>query len=254
MTHSEHEMHNKLLDNPFSQGVIVAIDKPLHWTSFDVVNKVRYQLTKHTGLKKLKVGHAGTLDPLATGVVVLCTGKATKQIESLQAEEKCYSATIALGATTPSFDLETEIDAHYPTDHITEEMVCEVLKRFVGEIQQVPPIFSACKVDGKRAYDIARKGQDVELTAKTITIYDIKLVSYAPTELSLEIICSKGTYIRALARDLGEALNSGAHLTALSRLRSGRHSINEALSIDEISTWINTISASHTTVQTTIDK
>ncbi len=217
----------------FLTGEILYIDKPLGWTSFDAVKRMRSALTRRLGLKKLKVGHAGTLDPLATGVMIITTGKATKQIESLQAGIKEYVATLKLGATTPSFDLETEIDATYPTAHITRELVEEVLTRFRGEISQVPPAFSAVKVDGHRAYQMARKGRDVELKPKTLVIDELELISFNDTELTLRIVCSKGTYIRALARDIGAALNSGAHLTALRRTRVGSAMIDNCLTVDQ---------------------
>lgn len=217
----------------FLTGEILYIDKPLHWTSFDVVKRVRGTLLRRLGRKKMKVGHAGTLDPLATGVMVVATGKSTKLIDSLQAQVKEYVATLRLGATTPSFDLETEIDATYPVGHITREAVEETLQRFTGEIHQVPPAFSACKVDGKRAYDMARKGREVELKAKTLVIDEIELLEYAPESIVIRVVCSKGTYIRALARDIGEALGSGAHLTALRRTRVGDVSVDKCLSVDD---------------------
>lgn len=215
------------------KGEIIYIDKPLHWTSFDAVKRIRGTLTRRLKVKKLKVGHAGTLDPLATGVMIICTGMATKRIDELQAGVKEYIATIALGATTPSFDLETEIDATYPTDHITKELVEETLTRFTGEIEQVPPAFSACKVDGKRAYKMARKGQEVELKAKLLVIDEIELLEYSPTSIVVRVVCSKGTYIRALARDIGQALNSGGHLTALRRTRVGNISIDQCIAVEQ---------------------
>jgi len=215
------------------KGEIIYIDKPLHWTSFDAVKRIRGTLTRRLKVKKLKVGHAGTLDPLATGVMIICTGKATKQIDELQAGVKEYIATIALGATTPSFDLETEIDATYPTEHITQELVNETLKQFTGEIQQIPPAFSACKIDGKRAYKMARKGQEVELKAKLLVIDEIELLEYSPTSIVVRVVCSKGTYIRALARDIGQALNSGGHLTALRRTKVGNISVDQCMSVEQ---------------------
>ena len=217
----------------FIGGEIIAVDKPLGWTSFDAVKRLRGALLRKLGLKKMKVGHAGTLDPLATGVMVICTGRATKRIDELQAGVKEYEATLALGATTPSFDLETEVDATYPTGHITEELVRDVLARFVGTIEQVPPAYSACKVDGKRAYDLARKGREVELKAKTLVIDSIELLEYSPTQIRIRTVCSKGTYIRALARDIGAALGSGAHLTALRRTRVGDVGIADCLSVTD---------------------
>ncbi len=224
----------------FIEGEILYIDKPLGWTSFDAVKRLRGALTRRLGIKKIKVGHAGTLDPLATGVMVLCTGRATKRIDELQSGVKEYVATIALGATTPSFDLETEIDATYPTEHITRELTEECLKKFTGRIEQIPPAFSACKVDGKRAYKLARKGHDVELKPKILVIDSIELLSFAPTEIQIRVVCSKGTYIRALARDIGRALGSGGHLTALRRTRIGQIGIDECMTVDEAAELIRT--------------
>lgn len=241
--------YEKRLDNPFSKGLVVGIEKPLNWTSFDVVNKVRYLLTRRLKLKKLKVGHAGTLDPLATGVVVLCTGKSTKLIEILQSHRKTYKTRIRLGATTPSYDMETEIDKTYDTSHITRERVEEVLKSFVGKISQVPPIFSACKVDGKRAYDMARGGQDVVLSAKTIEIHDIRLLSYAQEEIEIEVDCGKGTYIRALARDIGEALATGGYLLSLRRTRSGAIDESALIQIDDVPQWIESVLGQNNTTE-----
>ncbi|MGM9835291.1 MAG: tRNA pseudouridine(55) synthase TruB [Muribaculaceae bacterium] len=220
--------------NPI-QGEVFYLDKPLSWTSFDVVKRIRGKLHHRLGIKKLKVGHAGTLDPLATGVLIVCTGKMTKQIDELQAHVKEYVAEIALGATTPSFDLETEIDATYPTAHITRPMVEQVLQqKFVGSIQQVPPAFSACKVDGHRAYKMARKGKAVELKAKELVIDEIELLAYEPERITVRVVCSKGTYIRALARDIGEALGSGAHLTALRRTRVGGVRVEDCFSVPDM--------------------
>lgn len=215
----------------FQEGEILLFDKELDWTSFDLVRKVRNHLTRAIGVKKLKVGHAGTLDPKATGLMILCTGKATKQIDSIQAEIKEYVATIKLGATTPSFDLESEEDATFPTAHITLPLIQEVLNDFKGEQMQVPPIFSAVKVDGKRAYEHARKGQDVKLNAKLVQFYELDVVEFDGTNLVLRVVCSKGTYIRALARDLGKALNSGAYLVGLRRTKIGDYHVTEAMSI-----------------------
>ena len=226
----------------FIDGQILTFDKPLGWTSFQLVGKVRWLLCRAIGRKKLKVGHAGTLDPLATGLMVICTGKATKRIEELQLGRKEYTATLQLGATTPSYDLEHEVDATFPTEHITEEAVREVLTRFTGEIEQVPPIFSACKVDGKRAYDLARKGKDVELKAKHITIDELELLRFdaATMQLDVRVRCSKGTYIRSLARDIGEALNSGAHLTALRRTQVGDYRVEDAFpSVEAFEEWLS---------------
>ena len=220
--------------NPI-QGEVFYLDKPLSWTSFDVVKRIRGKLHHRLGIKKLKVGHAGTLDPLATGVLIVCTGKMTNQIDELQAHVKEYVAEIALGATTPSFDLETEIDATYPTAHITRPMVEQVLQpKSVGSIQQAPPAFSACKVDGHRAYKMARKGKAVELKAKELVIDEIELLAYEPERITVRVVCSKGTYIRALARDIGEALGSGAHLTALRRTRVGGVRVEDCLSVPDM--------------------
>ncbi|MDE6137372.1 MAG: tRNA pseudouridine(55) synthase TruB [Muribaculaceae bacterium] len=217
----------------FLSGEILCIDKPLGWTSFDAVKRVRGALTRRLGVRKLKVGHAGTLDPLATGVMIVCTGRATKRIDELQAGIKEYVATMALGATTPSFDLETEVDATYPTAHITREAVEEMLRGFTGTIQQVPPAFSACKVDGKRAYESARKGREVELKARTLRIDELELLEFSPESITVRVLCSKGTYIRALARDFGIALGSGAHLTALRRTRVGDITIADCVSVQQ---------------------
>lgn len=225
----------------FLDGEIICIDKPLRWTSFDAVKRLRSALTRRIGVKKLKVGHAGTLDPLATGVMIVCTGKATKRIEELQTGVKEYVATIALGATTPSFDLETEVDATYPTSHITREMVEEALTRFHGRIEQVPPAFSACKIDGRRAYKMARQGKTPQLKPKVLVIDEIELLNFSPEEITIRVVCSKGTYIRALARDIGEALHSGGHLTALRRTRVGDVDLSRCLSIDKAVELINTV-------------
>ena len=218
---------------------VLYFDKPLGWTSFNLVNRVRGVLSRHLGVKKLKVGHAGTLDPLATGVMILCTGKNTKLIESFQYQTKEYVATIKLGATTPSFDLETEIDAEYPTEHITEELVKETLAKFIGEIQQIPPTYSAIKINGKRAYEYARKGDEVELKPKTLVIDEIELLEYKMPEIVVRVVCSKGTYIRALARDIGEALQSGGHLTALRRTRIGDIKVEDCLQYDDFIQQLN---------------
>jgi tRNA pseudouridine55 synthase len=214
-------------------------DKPLKWTSFAVVNKIRYHLCRKLGVKKLKVGHAGTLDPLATGVMILCTGKATKRIEELQYHTKEYVATLQLGATTPSFDLEHPIDATYPTEHITRERVEEVLRGFIGSIEQVPPAYSACKIEGERAYNLARNGEEVKLKAKTLVIDELELLDYQLPYITIRVVCSKGTYIRALARDIGQALESGAHLTALRRTRVGDVRVEQCMQVDEFADWLD---------------
>lgn len=219
----------------FIKGETLYINKPLEWTSFDVVKRLRGVIQHRLHMKKLKVGHAGTLDPLATGVMIVVTGRSTKLIEELQAGVKEYVATMQLGATTPSHDLETEIYGHFPTAHISRELIDSVLPRFRGRIEQVPPAFSACKVDGHRAYAMARKGRDVELKPKVLVIDEIDLEEFDPDTMSLRlrIVCSKGTYIRALARDIGEALGSGAHLTALRRTRVGNVTIDDCLDVDK---------------------
>ena len=223
----------------FKEGEVLYFDKPLRWTSFALVNKVRYHISRKLGVKKIKVGHAGTLDPLATGVMIVCTGKATKRIEEFQYHTKEYIATLKLGATTPSYDLEKEIDATYPTEHITRQLVEDTLKNFVGTIEQIPPAFSACKVDGKRAYDLARKGNEVELKPKTLVIDEIELLECDLPVIKIRVVCSKGTYIRALARDIGEALHSGAHLTALERTRVGDVRIEDCLNPLDFKEWID---------------
>lgn len=224
----------------FQEGVVLAFDKPYRWTSFDVVGKVRWLICRHLGVKKLKVGHAGTLDPLATGVLIVCTGRATKRIEELQSGTKEYLATIRLGATTPSFDLEKPIDATYPTEHITREMVEQVLERFKGKIEQVPPTFSACKIDGKRAYKMARQGDEVELKPKTLVIDQIELTDCNLPDITIRVVCSKGTYIRALARDIGQALESGGHLIALRRTRVGQYKVEDCLNPENFTEWLDT--------------
>lgn len=226
-------MDQTLLNRDFVKGEILLFDKPLDWTSFDVVNRVRYLLCRKLKIKKLKVGHAGTLDPKATGLVVLCTGKATKQIESLQAEEKEYIATLKLGATTPSFDLESEEDQCFETKHITLDLINDKLKQFIGETDQVPPVFSAIKVNGKRAFDYARGGHDLELKARKIWIGAIEVLDFNMPELSIKITCGKGTYVRSLARDIGQSLGSGAYLTALRRTRVGDNKADNAFSFDD---------------------
>ena len=223
----------------FIAGEVLYFNKPLTWTSFDLVNKFRYKLSRKLKVKKIKVGHAGTLDPLATGVMIVCTGRATKRIDEFQYQTKEYVATLKLGETTPSFDLEKEIDAVYPTEHITRERVEEVLNSFVGTIQQIPPVFSACKVDGKRAYELARKGEEVELKSKTLVIDEMELLECNLPVIKIRVVCSKGTYIRALARDIGEALNSGAHLTALERTRVGDVRLEDCLDPMDFKEWID---------------
>ena len=215
----------------FQKGEILVFDKPLNWTSFDLVHKVRYIICKKLNIKKLKVGHAGTLDPKATGILVLCTGKATSKIETLQADEKEYVATLKFGATTPSYDLESTEDRQFDTSHLTKDLLVEVLKQFIGTISQIPPEYSAIKIDGKRAYEYARKGIAVEIKPKILEIKEIEVLSFSLPEVKLRIVCGKGTYIRALARDIGEALNNGAYLTGLRRTRVGDYDLNQAINL-----------------------
>ncbi|KAA6300999.1 MAG: tRNA pseudouridine synthase B [Candidatus Ordinivivax streblomastigis] len=220
----------------FQEGEILYFNKPLQWTSFDLVNKVRYQISRFLKVKKIKVGHAGTLDPLATGVLIVCTGKATKRIDEFQYQTKEYVASLRLGASTPSFDLETEVDQTFETAHITKELVEQTLPRFVGSIEQIPPAYSACKVKGDRAYDLARKGMEVELKPKMLVIDSIELLAYQTQQITLRIVCSKGTYIRALARDIGIALRSGAHIIALERTKIGNITLDDCMNINDFLT------------------
>lgn len=225
--------------NP-EKGEILCFNKPYRWTSFDLVYKVRGKLKHHIGAPRLKVGHAGTLDPLATGVMIICTGKATKLIDQLQAHTKEYVATLKIGATTPSFDRETEEDNTYPTSHLTPQLIEQTLKQFQGTIMQVPPIYSAVKIDGKRAYEYARKGRDVQLKAKPLTIDEIELThcDLDNQSITIRVVCSKGTYIRALARDIGQALGSGAYLTDLCRTRIGDYCLDDCLDIHTFDQWL----------------
>lgn len=222
----------------FIAGEIIPINKPYTWTSFQIVNKVRYHLSRKYGVKRFKVGHAGTLDPLASGVLLLCTGKATKRIEELQSHTKEYEAEIMLGATTPSFDMEHPVDATYPYEHITRELVEERLKQFVGDIAQRPPLFSACKVEGKRAYDLARKGSDMQLAPKQIRIDSIDLLECELPKIRIRVVCGKGTYIRSLARDIGFALNSGGYLTDLVRTRIGDYKLSDCITLNSFQEWL----------------
>ena len=217
----------------FLNGEIILIDKPLGWTSFQVVNKIRWLIRSTFGIKKIKVGHAGTLDPLASGLLILCTGKMTKSIEQFMGQEKEYTGTFTLGATTPSYDLETEIDHTFPTDHITEELLQTTLDQFVGTIDQYPPVFSALKKDGKRLYEFAREGVEVEIPTRKVNIRSFELTQKAIPKVDFKVICSKGTYIRSLANDYGKALNSGAHLSTLRRTRIGKFNIEQAVSIED---------------------
>lgn len=217
----------------FKSGQILLIDKPLNWTSFQAVNKLRWEIRRAFNIKKIKVGHAGTLDPLATGLLIICTGKMTKQINTFQGQDKAYTGTIVIGATTPSYDLETEIDKTYPTDHITETLIHDTAKTFIGNIVQYPPIFSAVKKDGKRLYEYARAGESVEIKPREIRISEFEITKINGQELDFRVVCSKGTYIRSLAHDFGKALNSGAHLSVLRRTKIGDFDVNDAISPTE---------------------
>ena len=216
----------------YKNGQLLLIDKPLEWTSFQVVNKLRWHIRKTFQIKKIKVGHAGTLDPLATGLLIICTGKKTKQIEQYQAQVKTYTGTLILGSTTPSYDLETNIDATYPITHITVDLIHQTTAKFIGTIEQYPPVFSALKKDGKRLYEFAREGKKVEISTRKIIIDFFKITSINGLEVDFEIQCSKGTYIRSLVHDFGKALNSGAHLSALRRTKIGDFSVDHAISVD----------------------
>ncbi len=225
----------------FTEGEFIYINKPYRMTSFGALAYVRTRISKKMGVRRVKTGHAGTLDPLATGVLILCTGKKTKEIERLQLNDKEYTATLQLGATTPSYDMEHEVDQTYPTAHITRELIERVLAGFVGDIQQVPPQYSACKIGGDRAYDLMRKGKEVQLTSKTVHIDSVDVIDFNPEtmQLSIRVVCGKGTYIRSLARDIGQALNSGAYLTALCRTRLGSVRIEDCLTLDDFPQWLD---------------
>ena len=224
----------------FIKGEVLLFDKGLSWSSFDLVQKVRNSLCRAMGIKKLKVGHAGTLDPLATGLMILCTGKATKQIESIQEGIKEYVATIKLGATTPTHDLESDEDEVFEFGHVTRELLETTLKGFIGDIDQVPPLFSAVKIKGKRAYFYAREGADVKLKPRKIVIEQIEILRFAPPEVELKVVCGKGTYIRSLARDIGKRLNCGAYLTGLRRTKIGGYKIEDAITVED---FLNNIEA-----------
>ena len=217
----------------FLSGKILLIDKPLNWTSFQVVNKLRWKIKKTFNLKNIKVGHAGTLDPLATGLLIICTGKMTKQIDTFQGQVKEYTGTITLGSTTPSFDMETKVDRSFPTDHITDKLIQDTTKKFIGTINQFPPVFSAIKKDGKRLYEFARAGEDVEIKSRTITINKFEIINIDKEILTFKVVCSKGTYIRSLAHDFGIALGSGAYLSSLRRNKIGEFNVDNAQSIDD---------------------
>ena len=222
----------KTLDD-FKNGEVLLIDKPLHWTSFQAVNKLRWAIRKAFAIKKIKVGHAGTLDPLATGLLVICTGKMTKQINTFQGQEKEYTGTFVIGSTTPSFDLETEIDATFPTEHITEDLIHATTTQFIGDIEQFPPVFSAIKKDGKRLYEFARAGEAVEVKSRKVHISEFEITQINGAELKFRVVCSKGTYIRSLANDFGKALNSGAHLSELRRTRIGNFKVKDAITPED---------------------
>lgn len=232
------------MDFDFQKGEVLLINKPSGWTSFDVVNKIRFLLRGHTGIRKIKVGHAGTLDPLATGLLILCTGKFTKKIENFQSLEKEYTGTFFMGATSPSFDRETEIDQEYETRHINEELLHNTTKQFIGTIDQVPPLFSAIRVKGKRAYKLARDKEKVELPARKVTVHSFELTKVDLPEVAFRISCSKGTYIRSIARDFGKALNSGAYLNSLYRTKIGSFNVEDALTIEQFENLIRPQSVS----------
>ena len=229
-----------MTEEAYKNGQVLLIDKPLTWTSFQVVNKLRWEIRQRFNIKKIKVGHAGTLDPLATGLLIICTGKQTKQIDTYQGQVKEYTGTFTLGGTTPSYDLETEINNTFPTAHITEELLHETTKQFIGEIQQKPPIFSAIKKDGKRLYELARKGETTEIKERTVTVSSFEITKIKLPEVEFRIICSKGTYIRSIAFDYGKALNSGGYLSALRRTKIGNFSVDDAFSIEEFITNLKT--------------
>jgi tRNA pseudouridine55 synthase len=213
----------------FLSGKVLLIDKPLHWTSFQIVNKLRWEIRRAFNIKKIKVGHAGTLDPLATGLLVICTGKMTKQIDIFQGQIKEYTGTIVLGSTTPSYDLETDINQTFPTEHINKDLIKNATLQFIGDIQQYPPVFSALKKDGKRLYEFARASEDVEIPSRLVNISEFEITKIDGLNIDFRVVCSKGTYIRSLANDFGKALNSGAHLSALRRTRIGGFNVGEAL-------------------------
>ena len=226
-------MEKTTIEN-YQEGQILLVDKPLTWSSFQAVNKLKYHLINKVGLpKKFKIGHAGTLDPLATGLLIVCTGKFTKTISEIQAQAKEYTGTITVGATTPSYDLESEVDATYPTEHITSELIQETTKQFLGEIDQKPPVFSAIKKDGKRLYEHARAGEEVEIAFRKTTIHEFEITRIQLPEIDFRVVCSKGTYIRSLAFDFGKALNSGAYLSVLRRTKIGNYSVNDGVSPED---------------------
>jgi tRNA pseudouridine55 synthase len=222
-----------MTEEDYKNGQVLLIDKPLTWTSFQVVNKLRWEIKQRFNIKKIKVGHAGTLDPLATGLLILCTGKQTKQIDTYQGQIKEYKGTFIIGGTTPSYDLETAVEETFPTAHISEELLHKTTEQFMGEIQQKPPIFSAIKKDGKRLYELARKGETTEIKERTVTVSKFEITKINLPEVAFRIVCSKGTYIRSIAFDYGKALNSGAHLSSLRRVQIGDFSVDDAFSVEE---------------------
>ncbi|MFD2586491.1 tRNA pseudouridine(55) synthase TruB [Croceitalea marina] len=224
---------DKKTKEEFLTGQILLIDKPLNWTSFQAVNSLKWGIRKKFDLKKIKIGHAGTLDPLATGLLIICTGKFTKRIPELQGQTKEYTGTITLGATTPSYDLETEIDKTYPTEHLTKELIKNTTSKFLGKIEQIPPIFSALKKDGKRLYEFAREGKTVEIKSRQIEIFEFEITKIQLPDVHFRVSCSKGTYIRSLAHDFGKALNSGGHLSSLRRTKIGDYNVDNAVSPDD---------------------
>lgn len=226
-------MINKFNAEYFLEGQLLLIDKPLTWTSFDAVNKLRYNIRKQFNIKKIKVGHAGTLDPLATGLLIICTGRFTKKINDFMGLPKEYTGTIQLGSTTPSYDLETEIDQEFPTDHIKQTLIDEIKSQFLGRIEQIPPLFSAIKKDGEKAYEVARRGETIEMKSRSIEIMELELILIENQQIDFRVVCSKGTYIRSLAHDIGKALNSGAHLSELRRTKIGDYNVQNAISPEE---------------------
>jgi len=233
-------------DIDFLRGVVLLVDKPVGWTSFDVVNKIRFKIKNGLGIKKIKVGHAGTLDPNASGLLIVCTGQLTKEIDSLQAKDKIYSGTIRLGATTPTYDGESDIDKFYPYEHITESALYEARNSFIGELQQIPPVYSAIKIDGKKSYDLARRGKEVEMKARPIQIYSFDLLSSSLPVIHFEVKCSKGTYIRSLAFDFGKSLQSGAFLASLKREAIGDFIIKDAFSMEEMVEFLEKATSTNT--------
>jgi tRNA pseudouridine55 synthase len=221
-----------MTEDEFKAGQVLLFDKPLEWTSFQLVNKVRWLIRKQFGIKKIKVGHAGTLDPLATGLLIICTGKATKTIDQIQGQEKEYTGTFTVGATTPSYDMETEVDQKFSVEHLSEKKIKAATNYFIGEIQQYPPVFSALKKDGKRLYEYARKGEEVQISPRNVTISEFEITTISFPDVHFRVVCSKGTYIRSLAHDFGKKLDSGAYLSALRRTRIGQHEVKNALDLD----------------------